>query len=190
MSVQYCKLFMHTKGCDNPDGIALAARGFGMDIAAVEAAAGRFTKGKRKGELRGWIVYFECTVGGWCKPLGRVIRPGIKFGHFAATWDDLSRLSSLSTDRFIAGAKRIDHAYGHDPLAAKTPLQIRCEEQTAYQDKTKRQENRQAAAGFLKHYKNDPSFSQRGTGARKAIATAARMLRNGTATSSAQMAVA
>jgi hypothetical protein len=38
----------------------------GFDAAAlVEAACGRYTRGKHKGALRGWATVTVCTEGGW-----------------------------------------------------------------------------------------------------------------------------
>lgn len=97
----------------------LAARWFGMDEAAIEAAAGRFKKGKNAGKLRGWIVYRKCREGGWCFPVGGVIRPGITYAIFCSTYDGQCETFNLPTERFIAAATRVDTCYGYDPAQAR-----------------------------------------------------------------------
>lgn len=96
----------------------VAGRWFGLDAAAIEAQCGRFAKGKRKGELRGWIVYRKCRVGGWCFPLNCVIRPGLMFAHFCRTYDEACETANYPTDRFFP-ATRVDTYYGHTPEAAR-----------------------------------------------------------------------
>lgn len=99
------------------DGADLAARWFGMDEAQIAEQCGRFTRGKNKGKVRGWIVWTKAEIGGWCFPLGCVVRPGMMFAAFCKTYDDAYRVMNLPTAEFQACAKRVDRAYGHDPLA-------------------------------------------------------------------------
>lgn len=100
-------------------GLDLAARWFGMDEAAVEAKARRFARGKRAGQLRGWVVYRKVRVGGWSFKLNGVLKPGMMFAHFATTYDDANDFANRSTDEFMACATRVDTAYGHDPVRTR-----------------------------------------------------------------------
>lgn len=99
----------------------LASRWFGMDEAAIEAAAGRFKKGRNAGKLRGWVVYRKVRIGGWCYGIGGVLRPGMIFAHFCPTWDEMqdTAYGPHSIEEFLAGATRVDTCYGHDPAQAR-----------------------------------------------------------------------
>ena len=68
-----------------------AMKHFGLTIAELEAIVGRYTKGKRKGELRGAITWRKCVRGGWLstgpnyygegRTSGHVVKPGHRFDH-------------------------------------------------------------------------------------------------------------
>jgi hypothetical protein len=68
-----------------------ACRTFGLSVDDLEKLVGRFTRGARKGMLRGAIAWGKITRGGWVKtgpydfdtntPCGFVATPGVKFGH-------------------------------------------------------------------------------------------------------------
>jgi hypothetical protein len=120
--VQKCSWKREEAGVAQPFALQLAAKWFGMSEADVEAAAGRFTRGKNKGKLRGWIVWQKCTEGGWCYPLHSVIKPGMMFAHFVKTWDEMANLMGLATDRFMAGAVRVDTSYGYSPEAERARI--------------------------------------------------------------------
>lgn len=116
--IQSCVWESGSAGCAGKFGTDLAARWFGMSAADIESAAGRFARGRNAGNLRGWIVWRKCSVGGWSHPLNRVIRPGMIFAQFARTWDEMQNLMTLPTDRFFP-ACRVDTCYGHNPAAER-----------------------------------------------------------------------
>jgi len=82
------------KGCyiRSEFGQSYAKKVFGLDDAGLEALVGRYTRGKHKGELRGWIGWFKTTKGGWVKTgqydwdnmqgTGFVAKAGLTFGHY------------------------------------------------------------------------------------------------------------
>jgi hypothetical protein len=121
MPVQYAKFSRRSDACSTDEG-ALAARWFGLSAADLEAQAGRFTKGKNKGKLRGWVVFVKCTEGGWVRGLQGVVKPGMIFARFAKTYDEQADLVNLPLERFFAGARRVDSAYGHTPDLRKEEL--------------------------------------------------------------------
>lgn len=97
----------------------LAARWFGMDEAAIEAACGRYKKGRNAGKLRGWIVYQKVRVGGWSYGRQCVFKPGLIFARFCKTWEERNdAISPPPRADFLTGAVRVDTCYGHDPLKA------------------------------------------------------------------------
>lgn len=115
MSIQQCKWGMtriDECGLDNGE---LAQRWLGLTPEQIEARVGRFTRGKRKGKLRGWIVFRSCIQGGWCFPLHAVIRPGMIFATFVEKYDEIGEVISLDTAKFMARAVRVDSQYGHVP---------------------------------------------------------------------------
>lgn len=67
-----------------------ACKTFGLTPAQLEAIVGRYTKGKRKGELRGEIRWRKVVRGGWVRTgagydgergMGHVVKPGLRFDH-------------------------------------------------------------------------------------------------------------
>lgn len=61
-----------------------AMRTFDLSLPDLEALVGRFSRGARKGELRGSISWGIVTVGGWVSEFGGggfVVRPGLRYGH-------------------------------------------------------------------------------------------------------------
>lgn len=68
-----------------------AMRIFGLDETALEKLVGRYSRGPRKGMLRGVIVWHSVKSGGWVKTgrydfdsmqgSGFVAKPGVRFGH-------------------------------------------------------------------------------------------------------------
>ncbi len=114
MGVQYCKWdFKKRAACNDAFGVGLAAKWFGMDEAAVEKACGRFVRGNNKGKLRGWIIWMKCNVGGWCRSIGGVIKPGMTFAHFYKTYEDMAKGENMTFEDWMRGAKRVDTVYGH-----------------------------------------------------------------------------
>ena len=61
-------------------GQSYAGRIFGMDLEELEAIVGRYSKGKRKGQLKGKLEWFSCVSGGWLHGAG-VIYPKATAGH-------------------------------------------------------------------------------------------------------------
>jgi hypothetical protein len=120
MPVQTCKWEMKTAAMSQ--GASIAAKWFGMSESDIEAACERFTKGKNKGALRGWIVYRKCTEGGWSFPLHSVVRPGMIFARFCKSYDESCEAVNLPTDRFIPSATRVDSAYGYSPEQARAQI--------------------------------------------------------------------
>lgn len=119
MSVQVCKMEIKVMSMADLTGPDCAGRWFGYTMGKLEDVCGRFTKGRNKGELRGWIVYRKVLVGGWCYPLQCVLRPGMMFGHFVAKYNDLGHYINLSTNEFFPNATRVDTCYGHDPVKSR-----------------------------------------------------------------------
>jgi hypothetical protein len=128
MSVQKCQFQTNVSQCSDEFGTQLAGRWFDMTEETIEAAAGRFTKGKNKGKTRGWIVWRKCTTGGWCFPLQCVIRPGMIFAHFVTTYDRAYEIVGYSTEKFFAGASRVDTCYGYDRKQVAAPVETTSEE--------------------------------------------------------------
>ncbi len=122
MACQTCKWEPTKIVSATPD---LASRWFGMTEADIERQCGRFTKGKHKGELRGWIVYHKVREGGWSFASGGVFKPGLIFAQFAKTYDESSELFNLPTDKFVHGATRVDTCYGHCPVKSRAEIAAR-----------------------------------------------------------------
>jgi hypothetical protein len=64
----------------------LALRKLDLTFGMLEAIVGRYSKGKRKGQLRGKLIWEKCTVGGWVKDgpgyhNGHVCKPNTTFNY-------------------------------------------------------------------------------------------------------------
>jgi len=83
--------------------LALACRKLNLTPEQIEEKLGRYTKGKRKGELRGKLAWFKCTRGGWLKYSreymdGTVIKPGQTWGYKVVdAWSDEIKIGYDST---------------------------------------------------------------------------------------------
>lgn len=76
MPVQYCKIRTFSCYLNTEFGLNLAKKWFDLDEAGLEAIVGRYSRGKRKGQLKGQIVWEKTVVGGWSTRHGGVTRPG------------------------------------------------------------------------------------------------------------------
>lgn len=94
-------------------GLDYASRTFGLTPAQVEEIVGRYTKGKRKGQLRHEIRWMKVTRGGWLRTgpswgqgersAGCVVKPGLRFDHVIVDrWkcDDRGNPTVLWSDDF------------------------------------------------------------------------------------------
>lgn len=50
----------------------------GLNLDIIEALVGRFTRGKRKGLLRGTVIWNKTEVGGWSRADRGVRYPGVQ----------------------------------------------------------------------------------------------------------------
>jgi hypothetical protein len=115
-----------------------ACRVFGLSVDDLEKLVGRFTRGARKGMLRGAIAWGKITRGGWVKtgpydfdtntPCGFVASPGVKFGHGLFDRDgrlvhgvDLDGSDSVGALVSAACGKRYRDARDEAPAPAPTP---------------------------------------------------------------------
>lgn len=91
-------------------GRDLAMKKFNLTLEQLEALVGRNKKGKRKGQLKGKIVWDKITKGGWVKTgaydweqmrgNGFVVAPGLCFGFaiiddYAKDWLKLAHETSV-----------------------------------------------------------------------------------------------
>lgn len=74
----------------NEFGRDYAMRVFELTEAELEAIVGRYTRGKRKGLLRGLLTWKHCIRGGWYvtghgdwdgRTSGHVVKPGLRWDH-------------------------------------------------------------------------------------------------------------
>lgn len=116
MSVQRVRFSRNSIGMMNPAAITLAEKWFDLDAAAIEKSAGRYTRGKHKGDLRGYIVWREVVEGGWLSGIG-VCRPGMVFAMFCPSWDAREAADRMSDGDFYRASNRVDTRYGYDRKA-------------------------------------------------------------------------
>ena len=76
MRIQYCRMASVSVRLSDPNGLAQALYRTSYGERELEARFGRYIRGKRKGQLRGWVVWERCTVGGWHREKQCVMRPG------------------------------------------------------------------------------------------------------------------
>lgn len=67
-------------------GLAIACKAFSKTEAEIEAIVGRYSRGKRKGLLRGAIQWRKILRGGWVSGFG-VVERGLEYGHSITNWD-------------------------------------------------------------------------------------------------------
>lgn len=87
-----------------------ACKVFNLTPAELEAKVGRLSRGKRKGQLRGHIVWAKTTKGGWIKTgsydhgagqgNGFVAPPNLTFGHGVFANDKLILGVDMQAPRF------------------------------------------------------------------------------------------
>ena len=74
-------------------GLDYACRVFNMNPESIEKTVGRYTRGKRKGQLRGSLNWFKCSSGGWLRGgdgyMGAygVVKPNERAGHYIDNYD-------------------------------------------------------------------------------------------------------
>lgn len=78
-NVQVYRAEVKTAALSHEFGQGLALRWFGRDAASLAAEFGTYTRGPRKGLVRGRIVWVKVTEGGWCYAYQCVFRPGQLF---------------------------------------------------------------------------------------------------------------
>ena len=83
-------------------GANYACKIFGLTESELEEKTGRYVRGKRKGQLKGKLVWLHCTSGGWLsKPYGggMVVKPGTRAGHkIVDSWTDEIIHSDIAED--------------------------------------------------------------------------------------------
>lgn len=90
-------------------GLALAIRKLGTSVEELEAVLGRYTRGKNKGNLRGYIKWFKIESAGWCRlgdSRGFVfpVKSG-SFGYYITNYDGdiIKGLNGLPLSEFGDG---------------------------------------------------------------------------------------
>lgn len=91
MNVTYAEIRSHSAWLSQDFGRDYAMRIFDLTEEELEEKVGRFVRGKRKGELKGKIIWQHATRGGWVKTgsynqdqmrgSGYVVKPGKRWGH-------------------------------------------------------------------------------------------------------------
>jgi hypothetical protein len=78
MNVNYAASVTNVAYLNQRFGLELAHLFLGMDNAIIEGIVGRYSRGKRKGQLRGAIRWTKVVRGGWQRTQygGRVAYPG------------------------------------------------------------------------------------------------------------------
>lgn len=87
-----------------------AMKSFNLTLEQLETLVGRYSKGKRVGQLRGIIRWKVVTRGGWVRSLsgGFAIRPGLRYGHsivdgwtgklfLGADWEKMSNAELITS---------------------------------------------------------------------------------------------
>jgi hypothetical protein len=141
--------------CAGDDG-ALAAKWLGMTPESIDAAAGRFVRGAKKGKLRGWVAYRKARVGGWVNGIG-VVKPGMIFARFEKTYDDAANWTCKTAAEFVALATRADTCYGYDPAAERKRIADLAAERQRNIDAAERAA-REAAADSIRVYSSWPKY--------------------------------
>lgn len=83
------KFSEHTSTIASDFGLALAIRK-GFTESQIETVLGRYTRGKNKGKLRGYLVWYRIDSAGWCRLLGNgFVFPYTKgtFGYHIVNYD-------------------------------------------------------------------------------------------------------
>ena len=119
MKVNYARIEVRTAYLSSDFGRDYALRVFDLTPDQLEAIVGRYTKGKRKGELRGMLTWQVVTKGGWIKTGGYgdgyVAFPNTRFDHaIADSWTcetiATPRLRNAETPESLC---KPDHCYLH-----------------------------------------------------------------------------
>lgn len=81
--VQYATSMQRSAPLDKEWGYNVACEKFGK---ALIDSFPTYTRGPRKGKLKGFLVWRQVTEGGWSRELGGVLRPGtddwrVQFGY-------------------------------------------------------------------------------------------------------------
>lgn len=104
-------------------GRKVAAEKFGEELVASFPV---FSRGPRKGQLKGLLCWRKCSVGGWSHSVGGVVRPGTSAwrltmaypdsdpnGHaVVAEWDYNGGKPIVSQKQTPADAAKVFKAYG------------------------------------------------------------------------------
>ena len=86
MGTNYARIIIRSAFLSRPFGKDYAMRVFDLSEDQLESIVGRYTKGKRKGELRGILEWYHAEKGGWYKTepgymRGGVVKKNARFGH-------------------------------------------------------------------------------------------------------------
>ena len=100
MSVQYASIIQRTAWLNTEFGLELACKKLGKTPEEIEALVGRNKKGKRKGQLKGQLIWYSVVTPGW-------VRMGF-YNHEA-----------LQANGFVQRMK-VSYGYAiHDPYKSK-----------------------------------------------------------------------
>lgn len=77
MHVQYARTEHHEAYLNTPFGRSFVQSQLGFSNDIIEAIVGRYSKGKRKGQLRGTVTWKKTVEGGWVRGQG-VRYPGLQ----------------------------------------------------------------------------------------------------------------
>lgn len=74
---QYARAENRSVYLNTPYGRSFVQRFLGLDNDIIEAIVGRYSRGKRKGQLRGVVTFVRVTEGGWSRGQNGVRYPGV-----------------------------------------------------------------------------------------------------------------
>lgn len=88
MTVQTLKVKEYQSYLNTEFGLKLAMQKLELSSSAIEQIVGRYSKGKRQGELRGKLVWYKIEEGGWCYSFNCVVRDrGMSYGYHIENYD-------------------------------------------------------------------------------------------------------
>jgi len=104
MPIQYARIVKKSAPLESDFARSFVAKRFGDDVAAmIFAEMPRYSRGPRKGQIKGYVLWDKVEIGGWVRNGARsgVETPGVKNVKIALGRDD---------DGGLAFAERSHHA--------------------------------------------------------------------------------
>lgn len=117
MSVNYCQITTNTAYLNTEFGLTLACKKLNKTPEQIESLVGRYKKGKRKGQIKGVLVWRKVVKAGW-------VRMGAYDHDYRESNGFVCRFTNITFCFEIQDAYTGDHIFGFDNRNDNTKFEL------------------------------------------------------------------